>query len=178
MNSIIYVGMDVHTTNYTLCCFSPDKDRVFAVAQVEPDYLNILKYLKRVEKNIGKIYYCYRFISEFSGKSIDHDDARVFRHQFYKNGSISSRSLEGISKGIAETKMQIDNILKLLNDATEYRSSESNIKLQWIMMIVTVLSLLVALSSMNNVEIMNKLKGLIEWLNRLLCSILSSLFLH
>ena len=54
MNSIIYVGMDVHTTNYTLCCFSPDKDRVFAVAQVEPDYLNILKYLKRVEKNIGK----------------------------------------------------------------------------------------------------------------------------
>ena len=54
MNSIIYVGMDVHTTNYTLCCFSPDKDRAFAVAQVEPDYLNILKYLKRVEKNIGK----------------------------------------------------------------------------------------------------------------------------
>ena len=46
--------MDVHTTNYTLCCFSPDKDRAFAVAQVEPDYLNILKYLKRVEKNIGK----------------------------------------------------------------------------------------------------------------------------
>ena len=54
MNSIIYVGMDVHTTNYTLCCFSPDSDKVFAVAQVEPDYLNILKYLKRVEKNIGK----------------------------------------------------------------------------------------------------------------------------
>ena len=74
--------------------------------------------------------------------------------------------------------MQIDNILKLLNDAAEYRGSESNIKLQWIMMIVTVLSLLVALSSMNNVEIMNKLKGLIEWLNRLLCSILSSQFLH
>ena len=32
MNSIIYVGMDVHTTNYTLCCFSPDKDSVFAIA--------------------------------------------------------------------------------------------------------------------------------------------------
>ena len=42
MDSIIYVGMDVHTTNYTLCCFSPDKDRVFAVAQVEPDFINIL----------------------------------------------------------------------------------------------------------------------------------------
>ena len=136
---------------------------------------SVLKVRVAVER---KIYYCYRFISEFSGKSIDHDDARVFRHQFYKNGSISSRSLEGISKGIAETKMQIDNILKLLNDAAEYRGSESNIKLQWIMMIVTVLSLLVALSSMNNVEIMNKLKGLIEWLNRLLCSILSSQFLH
>ena len=50
MTSIIYVGMDVHTTNYTLCCYSVSDDRTFAIAQVEPDYHEILKYLNRVEK--------------------------------------------------------------------------------------------------------------------------------
>lgn len=30
MTSIIYVGMDVHTTNYTLCCYSAADDRIFA----------------------------------------------------------------------------------------------------------------------------------------------------
>lgn len=64
--------------------------------------------------------------------------------------------------------MQIDNILKLLNDAAEYRSSESNIKLQWIMMIVTILSLFVALSSINNSDVVNDIKNLIEWLKAIM----------
>jgi len=54
MTSIIYVGMDVHTTNYTLCCYSAEDDRVFATVQVEPDYLNIIKYLNRVKANYGR----------------------------------------------------------------------------------------------------------------------------
>ena len=54
MESIIYVGMDVHTTNYTLCCYSVADDRIFAGVQVEPDYHEILKYLARVEKQHGK----------------------------------------------------------------------------------------------------------------------------
>ena len=33
MTSIIYVGMDVHTTNYTLCCYStPHSSKVFNFA--------------------------------------------------------------------------------------------------------------------------------------------------
>ena len=32
MTSIIYVGMDVHTTNYALCCYSMEDDRFFAEA--------------------------------------------------------------------------------------------------------------------------------------------------
>lgn len=122
---------------------------------------SVLKVRVAVER---KLYYCYRFISEFSGKSIDHDDVKAFRHQFYKKGSVSSRSLEGISKRIKETKVQIDNILKLLNDAAEYRSSESNIKLQWIMMIVTILSLFVALYSIKNGDVIIEIKNLIEWI--------------
>lgn len=54
MNSVIYVGMDIQTTNYTLCCFSQDKDKGFAIAQVESNYINILEYrnaLKRISEN-------------------------------------------------------------------------------------------------------------------------------
>lgn len=124
----------------------------------------ILKVRVAVER---KLYYSYRFISEFSGKSIDHDDAKAFRHQFYKKGSISSRSLEGIAEWTKESKQQIDNVLKLLNDAAEYRSSESNIKLQWIMMFITVLSLIIALFSINNSTIINAIKSLLNWIKNL-----------
>ena len=53
MTSIIYVGMDVHTTNYTLCCYQMENDTIFAATTMEPDYKNIVKYLTRVEQNIG-----------------------------------------------------------------------------------------------------------------------------
>ena len=54
MTSIIYVGMDVHTTNYTLCCYRANDDDVFAVATMEPQLKNILKYLERVKQNYGE----------------------------------------------------------------------------------------------------------------------------
>ncbi len=125
---------------------------------------SVLKVRVAVER---KLYYSYRFISEFSGKSIDHDDAKAFRHQFYKKGSVSSRSLEGVSKRTKESKTQIDNILKLLNDAAEYRSSQSNIKLQWIMMIVTILSLVIALFSINNTTVENVAKSILDRIKNL-----------
>lgn len=52
MTSITYVGMDVHTTNYTLCCYSVEDDRPFAQIQLKPEYTEILKYLDRI-KNRG-----------------------------------------------------------------------------------------------------------------------------
>ena len=121
----------------------------------------VLKVRVEVER---KLYYGYRFISEFSGKSIDYDDMEAFCHQFYKKGSVSSRCLENIAKRIQETKMQIDNILKLLNDAAEYRSSEENIKLQWFMMVITVLSLIVALCSINGNAVISEIQNIIEWI--------------
>jgi len=53
MTSIIYVGMDVHTTNYTLCCYSITTDQIFATATMEPDCMNIVKYLERVDRELG-----------------------------------------------------------------------------------------------------------------------------
>lgn len=53
MSSILYVGMDVHTTNYTLCCYSMEDNRVFAEIQIKPDYREVLKYLDRVRARHG-----------------------------------------------------------------------------------------------------------------------------
>jgi len=53
MSSIIYVGMDVHTTNYTLCCYSIATDKIFATATMDPDHMNIVKYLDRVNRELG-----------------------------------------------------------------------------------------------------------------------------
>ena len=38
MESILYVGMDVHTSNYTLCTYSIEDDREFGLVKFEPDY--------------------------------------------------------------------------------------------------------------------------------------------
>lgn len=54
MASIIYVGMDVHATNFTFCCYTADSDRGFAVAQTEPDYRQVIKYMERVQKQRGE----------------------------------------------------------------------------------------------------------------------------
>lgn len=48
MNSILYVGMDVHKENYTLCCYSFDRDKVEYRQTVPSDYRLILKYLEQV----------------------------------------------------------------------------------------------------------------------------------
>ena len=54
MKSIIYVGMDVHSTNYTLSCYMVENDMSFATVQTEPDYKNIMRYLEKVQKNVGE----------------------------------------------------------------------------------------------------------------------------
>lgn len=48
MNSIVYVGMDVHKDSYTVCCYSFDNDRVEYKQKLPSDYKMILKYLEKV----------------------------------------------------------------------------------------------------------------------------------
>ena len=54
MKSIVYVGMDVHSSNYTLSCYMVENDRCFATVQIAPDYREVLKYLAKVQENIGE----------------------------------------------------------------------------------------------------------------------------
>ena len=48
MNSIIYVGMDVHKEQYTLCCYSYDRDKIEYKQTISPDYRVVLKYMEQV----------------------------------------------------------------------------------------------------------------------------------
>ena len=54
MTSITYVGLDVHTTNYTAACYRFETDNTFAVVELKPKAEEIVKYLARVKKNLGE----------------------------------------------------------------------------------------------------------------------------
>jgi len=50
MESIIYIGMDVHKENYTLGSYCFDDDEVLHKQTVEPDYKMVLKYIEQVRR--------------------------------------------------------------------------------------------------------------------------------
>ena len=52
MNRIIKIGMDVHSTNYTLCAMEPvldGEDRIFTNIQVTPDYENVIQFIDNLK---------------------------------------------------------------------------------------------------------------------------------
>ena len=56
MNRIVKIGMDVHSTNYTLCAMEPvigAEDRIFANIKVTPDYKNILMFIENLKQKLG-----------------------------------------------------------------------------------------------------------------------------
>lgn len=53
MNRIIKIGMDVHTTNYTLCIFEPSFEHdgtVHCITQVKPEIKNIIHVIEAFKK--------------------------------------------------------------------------------------------------------------------------------
>lgn len=53
MNSITYIGLDVHTTNYTICAYTIENDKIFAETTIKPDIKELDKYLKRLKELQG-----------------------------------------------------------------------------------------------------------------------------
>jgi len=51
MSSILYVGMDVHKDNYTLCCYSFEEDELKYKQTIAPDYKMVMKSLERIRKS-------------------------------------------------------------------------------------------------------------------------------
>ena len=55
MKRILKIGMDVHSTNYTLCAMEPvfgADDRIYATVQITPDYKNILMFIEKVRQKL------------------------------------------------------------------------------------------------------------------------------
>jgi len=56
MNRIIKIGMDVHSTNYTLCAMEPvlgAEDRIYGELQVAPDYKAIVAFIASIKMKLG-----------------------------------------------------------------------------------------------------------------------------
>ncbi len=55
MNRIIYVGIDVHSVNFTFCALEPNfggEDKIFAVTQTAPGCQSVVKYIERLKKEL------------------------------------------------------------------------------------------------------------------------------
>ena len=64
MESIIYVGMDVHKDTYSLCSFDAKRSLQFSQTQMKSTAGNVVRYLKKIsEMNncIEKMRECYKF---------------------------------------------------------------------------------------------------------------------
>ena len=56
MNIILKIGMDVHSTNYTLCAMEPTigaEDRVYGTVQVAPDYKEVICFIEALKVKLG-----------------------------------------------------------------------------------------------------------------------------
>lgn len=50
MNSVVYVGMDVHKESYTMSCYTFESDKIQYQQKIKSDYRMVLKYLEQVRK--------------------------------------------------------------------------------------------------------------------------------
>ena len=100
-----------------------------------------------------KLYYCYRFMSEFSGETLETDDTTRFRNPLYKDTSKTKVCFDSMPSWISETKNQVDILLNLLKNATEIQASKSNMWMQRQMVIITILSLIITVITLTNFKI-------------------------
>ena len=101
---------------------------------------SILKTRVSVER---KLYYNYRFLNEFTDSTLDYSVIKEFKNSIF-NESFTERSFRDLVERTSKTREQIKTILNILNNAAEYCSSRSTIRMQWIMMVITLLSLIIA----------------------------------
>ena len=74
MSSITYIGLDVHTTNYTICSFNGYDGKYFGEVTVKPEYQQIEKYVKRLQRQYepGHRFLC-GYEAGYLGYSLFHE---------------------------------------------------------------------------------------------------------
>lgn len=71
MNSIVYVGMDVHKEQYILCCYSYDTDKVEYKQTIPSDYKLVLKYMEQIRSRYeGEVTFVCRYEAGCLGYSL------------------------------------------------------------------------------------------------------------
>ena len=73
MNSIVYVGMDVHKEQYTICCYSYETDKVEYKQTIPSDYKLVLKYMEQVRSRYdGEVTFVCGYEAGCLGYSLYH----------------------------------------------------------------------------------------------------------
>lgn len=73
MNTIVYVGMDVHKESFTLCCYCYDTDKVEYKQTIPADYRLILKYMERIRTRYeGEVTFVCGYEAGCLGYSLYH----------------------------------------------------------------------------------------------------------
>ena len=53
MESIVYVGIDVHKDTYSICCYKAREDRFYYEKKIKAESKPVIKYLESVKKEFG-----------------------------------------------------------------------------------------------------------------------------
>ena len=73
MNTIVYVGMDVHKESYTLCCYCYDTDKVEYKQTIPSDYKLVLKYMESMRSRYeGEVSFVCGYEAGCLGYSLYH----------------------------------------------------------------------------------------------------------
>lgn len=73
MNSIVYVGMDVHKESYTLCCYSYDTDKIEYKQTIPSEYKLVLKYMEQIRTRFkGEVTFVCGYEAGCLGYSLYH----------------------------------------------------------------------------------------------------------
>lgn len=73
MNTIVYIGMDVHKESYTLCCYCYDTDKIEYKQTIPSDYRLVLKYMESVRNRYsGEVTFVCGYEAGCLGYSLYH----------------------------------------------------------------------------------------------------------
>lgn len=112
MNSIIYIGMEVHTTNYTLCAYTMDGQKLFAQTSVSPDIKELVKYLETLNmmRQGGKAEFVCGYEAGCLGYTLYHE----LTAKGYKCVILAPTTIPSVSNEIKTDKRDARKIAKCL----------------------------------------------------------------
>ena len=111
MSSITYIGMDVHTKNYTLCAFTMEGKKVFGRTTINPDIKELVKYLETLnQQQGGKAQFECGYEAGCLGYTLYHD----LRAKGYKCVILAPTTMPSAPKEIKTDKRDALKIAKCL----------------------------------------------------------------